>query len=199
MALGIGEVVAQPDQACLGTVKSVGNTRASATEGSPYYVTDIEIVGEEGAKNAKYFLVYEPRWFAPDFDVKQLLQEGEAGGKKYQTFRKNIADKKRTGALQALAGVADSTGEPNYPSLFAAFDELAEEPTPEEIEEILRERLVGQSVGYVLKQDTDESGELMDRMTVSYFFFANTDGVEAITKSAGNAKRRSPLILTWDE
>jgi hypothetical protein len=184
MALQMGKVVRKPDLACVGIVKKVND--AYLSEKGVYHVLPVEIEAKAGGQSNTFYFLFQPTWFERGFDLEALA---EADPKLYGSYRKFIADEKRPSILQCLVG------EENFNNL-----EALTKATPKDITALIRENALGNDVGYVCYQRTDEDGTLMDQYNINRFFPVTDAGVEAIINESQNDKRRrGPLVITWDE
>ena len=190
MALTAGVVPAMPDLACIGMVAKVDDVRLS--DKKVYHVLPIEIKAKFSGKDVTYFLIFEPRWFAANFDPQVLLEEGRDGSIKYSFYRRTVADAKKPSVLQVILG-----GE--FENVAAEFDAIGE-PTAEQVADVIRRHALGQEVGYVQYQRTDEDGELMEQYNIKYFFPLDDDTLKTTAEQAQSPKRkRGPMVVTWDE
>lgn len=188
MALKAGSVPSMPDLACVGLVKKVGE--AYLSEKGVYHVLPLEVKANYGGRDGMFFFLFQPRWFEQGFDPQDLLRE-EKAGKLYGVYRRQIADEARPSVLQAIMGE-------EFDKLAEAFDD-APEATPEVIEEILREFLTGREVGYIMTQRKDEDGALTEQYNIQRFFPLDEETIKAVVEQSQNPKRRTPLVVTWDE
>lgn len=191
MALKAASVLALPDLACQGFIKKVGNVKLS--DKGVYHVLPIEVEGKYAARDGVFFFIFEPRWFGASFDPEVLKDELDSQGRpiKYRMYLSNINGEGRPSALVSLL----------HEDFEAFSDELTEEdPTPEGIADLLREVLTGREVLYIMKQSKDsETGALMDRYNIQSFYAPTTENVEYLQKQADNPKRKTPLVVTWEE
>lgn len=194
MALTAGVVPELPDLACIGMVSKVGDVKLS--EKGVYHVLPIEIKGKFSGKDGLYFLIFRPEWFGASFVPKSLLdmEDQKQGQTQYSFYRRVVADASKPSVLQAILGE-------DFEKAGAEFDAIGNDPTAEQVADVIRRYAVGKDVGYVQYQRTDEEGELMEMYNIKYFFPANDeDAVKDVMKQADNQKRkRGPLVITWDE
>lgn len=183
-----GEAAKLPQIYCVGTVNKVSNLRDSKTPGSPYQVIDVEIepLFAPAKRNYTFYFTFDPEWIRAD--VGPEVTES-------RMYRKSIASKGQTGALQGL--------------LNGSYGELVEgvleagSATSEELFDFLVENSTGQTVGFVLEQSQDseevideDTGELVkqyyrtDKHQVGRFFRpAEVAAIEKrVAKSKGNSK-----------
>lgn len=187
MALSAAGVLAQPDQACIGSVKSVSAPYLSKS--GVYHVLPIEIEGKYAApKTSKFYFIFEPRWFGSTFDPKELLAEGTEGQKKYGMYRRAI-NGGRNAILAAILG-------DQFDNFAAEFDSL-EEPSLDEIGQIIRKYLVGVDTLYVMKQRVDE-GELTEQYNITGFYPYTQEQLDYFVEQSQNENRKTPLVVTWD-
>lgn len=189
MALTAGVVPALPDLACLGMVKKVGDVKLS--EKGVYHVLPIEVSAKFSGKDGTFFFLFEPRWFASDFDPKVLLEEGSVGQTKYSLYRRMVADAKKPSTLAAILGE-------DFDAAAAEFDQIGD-PDEKQVADVIRKHATGKDVGYVQYQRTDEDGELMEMYNIKYFFPATDEAMQAIAETATEKRKRGPLVVTWDE
>lgn len=193
MALKAGSVPVMPDLAVLGLVKSVGEAYLSQKE--VYTVLPIELKGLHGGRGGVFFFLFQPSWFAKDFDPAFLL---EADPILYSNYRRNVADEKRPSVLQVLVG--DKFDE--FAEKFDAFDI---DPEPKEIADLIREYILGNETGYIMEQRTDknEDGtiELSEQYNIRRFFSGTEDEAKKlrvdVARRVKNGKK--PLVITWEE
>lgn len=191
MALTAGVVPALPDLACIGMVSKVGEVKLS--EKGVYHVLPIEIKGKFSGKDGTYFLIFEPRWFGSAFVPKSLLDEGKDGATKYSFYRRVVNDVNKPSVLKAILGE-------DFDKAGAEFDAIGDEPSAEQVADVIRRYAVGKDVGYVQYQRTDEDGELMEMYNIKYFFPTDDDSLGEVVEQSNNQKRkRGPLVITWDE
>ena len=202
----------RPDLAVIGTIKTVKNFEKSKKPNSPFYSAELEIEHSSkcpGGRDASYYLTLIPEFCTDDFD--QQLQtlanagKGTPASALYFVYSSNIAktggkdkegnQKPGRGALQViLQADFEKLGE-----VFAQF-KVATPPSIEQLNQVFQKLLTGRNVGYVLRQRKEDDGEtLMDSYEVSYFFPATSAGIEGIKTSAGSKRRKSPLVLTWEQ
>ncbi len=191
MSLAAGKIPKMPDLACLGVVKEVGDVYLS--EKGVYYVIPVQIEGKYGGRDATFFFLFQPKWFERNFDPATLLKE-DRKGKLYGAYRRFVNDESRVSALVALAGK-------EFSALVEAFDGL-EKVDEKAVEEVLKQILPGQDVGYILTQrfDMAEGKRTPTEMyNIGRWFALDEAGLKAISVDANNPKRRKPLVMTWED
>lgn len=191
MALKAGSVLPLPDLACMGHIAKVGDAKLG-TKGV-YHNVPVEVKGKFAGRDGVFFFIFEPRWFGASFDPDELKGEFDDKGRpmKYRLYMAYINGESRPSTLAAILG--------------DDFDKFAaelttEDPTPQEIAEKLREFFVGREVMYVMKQRKDEdTGTLMDQYNIQSFYAATVENIKYLQEQANNPKRKTELVVTWDE
>jgi len=199
MALRMAEVPEKPDLICLGEVREVGEPKLSES-GSLYYLP-IEIQSAQ-APDATFYFLFRPEWFRADFDPSVLRQQDEQARKEaedlgetpppsqYALYCRFIAYQGQPAALQILAG-------DQFEKLASTFDQIPpDQITPEIVAAVLREFLVGNEVGYILRQRRDrETRELTEYYGIHRLFPAE----RYKDYERPNPRRRHPAVVTWLE
>lgn len=189
MALKAGSVLTLPDLACIGLVNKVGD--AYLSEKGVYHVIPIEIKAKFAGRDGVFFLVFEPRWFGASFDPKELLAEEPRKPVKYGMYCRTCAGEARPSLLANILG-------DKFEAFAGEFDNL-DNPTADDVAEIFRTYAAGQDVGYIMAQRKDEDGKPMEQYNIQRFFDISDAGLAEITRQAQSEKRKTPLVITWDE
>ena len=171
----------KPRLVCLGTVEKVGEPKL--TEKGVYFRLPIEIKGVGNGRDTRFGLLYAKHWLEPNFDPEKENDGTDAGRKRQIVYYNNIANKTGKAALQVLAG--------------EKFDAMADHiqansHSPTDVAQAIAGAIVGQAVGYVLKQGKDEDGDLTDFYEVQRFFAATEENIARQAKK--NAK---DYVVTW--
>jgi hypothetical protein len=193
MALKAAEVLQWPDLACIGVIQKVDQVRLS--ERGVYHVLPIEVKGRYGARDATFFYIFMPEWFEPSFDPATLRDDPKV----YGVYKRYVNDAARESVLAAIANSGDPHG---FDKLAAEFDGLTN-IDEHSVEQVLREYFTGREVGYIMKQrqDKDDNGHyvLVEQYNIQRFFNPTEDALVDLQKQAANPKRKTPLVITWDE
>lgn len=188
MALKAGSVLQLPDLACIGLVEAVDP--AYLSQKGVYHVLPIKIKGKFGARDGVFFFIFEPRWFGASFEATDLLNEGTSGRTKYGMYCRNVNGEGRNAILPSVLGE-------EFENFAAEFDGL-EEPSGEEVGQIIRKYLVGRDVVYTMKQRTDEDGKLTEQYNIAGFFPYTDESLQYLVQQSQNENRKTPLVVTWD-
>lgn len=189
MALKAGSVVAMPDLACIGLVKKVGDAYLSQKE--VYHVIAIEVEAKFGGRDGLFFVCFEPRWFGASFDPTILITEESHKPVKYGMYCRTVNGVAKPSVLVSVLGE-------QFEAFGNEFNAL-EAPSAKDVSDILRQYALGRDVGYILTQRKGEDGELMEQYNISRFFPLTDEGIKIISEQAKSAKRKTPLVITWDE
>jgi len=212
MALAQLEVEQLPTIACTGVVKKIHKPEPSKTEGSAYHVARIDFEAENGpVSQPSTFLVYDPNWFASNFDAKVELAGVENKGKRF-LYGKNIITPKGSRGQSVLEALSNGS----FEELAGIIDkELGGEYDPDKFQEILAQ-FEGQEIGIVLKQQQEKTDELnekgrnvyvrQERYGVDRLFTVTDDSIKSFEKSAKKAAERATkegkdvqFKVAWEE
>lgn len=195
MALKAGSVLALPDLACIGSIAKVGD--AYLSQKGEYHVFSIEVKAKFAGRDGVFFVVFEPEWFAPGFSPADLL-EREKGSVKYGMYGRTVLHEEKPTILTAILGES-----------FEAFDAdldksgIGEARTDLEaakiVSSLVRKHAIGREVVYIMTQRKDEEGKLMETYNVQRFLPYSEDTLVDLAEQAANGKRKTPLVVTWDE
>ena len=209
MAFGtVAKIPVKPDLAVLGVVETIEPLKKSEKENSPFYSAELGLKAQGAAgRDTRFWLSCIPQFFTKDFEPDQFADSPpkSPGSAIYHVYKNNIIagggkdaktgkPKPDRGALRLIAGA-------DFEKLveFSTGYTTAEPPSIEKLSQILQAVLKNRVIGYVLKQDKDEDGELQERYSVDYFFPVTKDTVDELTKSARSPKRKRKLVLTWEK
>ena len=165
MSLIAAEIEKQPTVACIGIIKKVEKLRVGKDGTSPYHVIDVvlEPIAAPIKRDQKVFLTFKPEWFDAQFDGKSFTGENDS-----LVYRSNVAYKgRKKGLLQAAMNG-------HFGELVASCDQL-NDPSAEEVFQVIQNHLVGRQVGYTLvqqKEKNEETGqkEITDQIVVGQLF-----------------------------
>lgn len=152
-----------PKLACIGTIADIQDTKVSKS--GAYNVTNVIIEPRGGGFKSRFSLLTRPEWLTPNFNPDVELE-----GNKSATFvySKNIAGPKGSG-LSLIAGL---TGSPDAASklvedIYSVVKTEKDKETGATISYVadsdldaVVKRHIGTTVGYVLKQKEEETGEV---------------------------------------
>jgi hypothetical protein len=161
-----------PNLVCVGEIAEIGDAHVSQSE--QYIVTPVKIKAEGAGRNMTISLLYRPEWFYRDFDPNTIVDVYGTGVD--FVYRKNFRNTKKNPAfLNVILGSDEE---------YIKFrNETQVEPGTEvdtqEISRILREKALGNRVGYVLRQEsekvTDDDGNTsyvrLERYKLDFMFF----------------------------
>lgn len=187
MALKAGSVLQLPDLACIGMVEKVDN--AYLSQKGVYHVLPLKIKGKYAGRDGVFFFIFEPRWFGASFEAHDLLEEGAAGRTKYGMYCRNVNGEGRNAILPSVIGE-------EFESFANEFTN--EDPSGEEVGEIVRKYLTGKDVVYVMKQRTDDDGKLTEQYNIAGFYPYTQESLDYLIEQSKNEKRKTPLVVTWD-
>jgi len=151
-----------PKIACIGEIASVADTKAS--QSGAYNVTTIKIEPRGGGFGTTFSLLTRPEWLTPGFEPDVELAGDNS---RLFVYRSNIAGPSG-GAIGRIQGI---TGSPEAASALAASlfsaattvkDDEGNEHTvcPDAALDAALKVYVGTTVGYVLQQKMEDTGEV---------------------------------------
>ena len=156
-----------PKLACIGTIANVEDTKAS--QKGTYNVTNIKIEARGGGMGTQFSLLTRPDWLVPDFTPDVELDGNE--GAKF-VYRTNIQNYSNSGParLVALPGSeekADLMVDDIFSSVVTEKDAesgLDVSYVPDDkLTAIIRKYTTGVTVGYILQQKMEDTGELDEK------------------------------------
>jgi len=141
MALPVGEASFKPSVASVGTVTKVDNLRKSKNfDKTGNYVIDVAIQPHQYPHfPQKVYFWFHPDWTDAGVDFKSLPEAQR------DNYYRQINGIDATSVLKGLLGA----------ELFESFNGF-DNPTPEDLLELLQDNVSGRDVGFVLKQNREE-------------------------------------------
>lgn len=153
-----------PKMACIGTIANVADTKASAS--GSYNVTNIAIEPRGGGYKSQFALLTRPDWLIPGF-APDVELDGNDGAK--FVYRTNIQNYNNAGPsrLLGLAG-SEEKAEKLVDDIFSSVTTQKDAETGSEFQvvpddkltAIIRKYTAGTTVGYVLVQKMEDTGEV---------------------------------------
>jgi len=208
----------KPTLFCIGEVASIGPTAPSKKENSPYLVTPVEITPLGSAnQKGRLWITWSPEFFRPGYSPNT---EEDAGMK--MVYSNNVArehkgynpvssefGKTQSVGLAHLQGIAGSEAAADELAgkLQTAYSESSDVDTlVEKVDKIFAE-LVGNTVGYVLKQQWTATSEKNEKgyavkvrgkyYEVAGFFFPTEKSYKDIVDASERAKKKDPANAPW--
>lgn len=154
-----------PRLVCVGVVNEIEATHVS--DSGNYNVTKVKLSGLQGSRDFTFTLLTRPEWLTNGYNPDKEM-EGDNGAT--FVYSKNIAPPigRGIGILEGLAGNEDNASK-MIDQLFASAKTLGEAPDvyqgvdDADLDAVLQKFAIGKTVGYVLKQKQEETGELDEK------------------------------------
>ena len=150
-----------PRLACIGTIADIQDTKVSKS--GAYNVTNIKIEPRGGGHGSQFSLLTRPEWLAPGFNPDVEL---EGNNSATFVYSKNICGPKGSGlaSIIGIAGSEEAAGKMVEDIQSAVETEKDENGTtvsfvPDAKLDAILKRNIGNTVGYVLSQKQEDTGE----------------------------------------
>ena len=152
-----------PKLACIGTIADIQDTKVSKS--GAYNVTNVIIEPRGGGYKSRFSLLTRPEWLTPNFNPDVEL---EGNSSATFVYSKNIAGPKGSGLayIQGIAG-SEEAASSLVENIFAAVKTEKDKETGAEVSYVadgdldaILKRFIGGTVGYILAQKEEDTGEL---------------------------------------
>lgn len=181
---------------------------ANVSKSGNYIVQPIQLDAFGAGRSIKYYLLYRPEWFRPDFDPNTIADtlEDEAEAKSLLgVYRRHISGKGSTSALRGLAGSDEKFD--ILANAILSLSEITMEAVTTVIRDFLVEENADQLVGYELKQKSTKTGDVNletgkavyikeNGYEIDTWWDVNEKNIKAKQKYAENSKGR--VQFTYD-
>lgn len=173
-----------PNLVCTGQITEVGDAHVSKS--GQYVVTSVKITADGAGKNTAIHLCIRPEWNAKGFDPNEI--EEVYGSSVDFVYRTHFDNRGKVAFLKGLLGSEENYVAFRNDSIVAD----AEQFDAERFSTMLRDRILNQQVGYVLRQDSekvvDDEGNVeyirTERYKVDRMFFPTKEELKRLRNQA---------------